>query len=66
MRDYACLCAVFIVLYGAAGMFTIPSMRVGLMYLAPRSVCWFGRLRAIMEPGLSQRCSLVRAMALRK
>jgi hypothetical protein len=34
MRDYAGLGAVFIVLYGAVGMFTIPSMRVGLMYLA--------------------------------
>ena len=33
MRDYAGLCAVFILLYGTAGMFTIPSMRVGLIYL---------------------------------
>lgn len=33
MRDYAGLGAVFIVFYGAVGMFTIPSMRVGLMYL---------------------------------
>ncbi len=32
-RDYAGLCAVFIVLYGAVGMFTIPSIRVGLLYL---------------------------------
>lgn len=34
MRDYTGLCTVFIFLYGAVGMFTIPSMRVGLMYLA--------------------------------
>lgn len=33
MRDYAGLGAVFVVFYGAVGMFTIPSMRVGLMYL---------------------------------
>src|SRR5205085_10615014 len=33
MRDYAGLCPVFLVLYGAAGMFFIPSMRVGLIYL---------------------------------
>lgn len=34
MRDYTGLCAVFIAFYGAVGMFTIPSMKVGLMYLA--------------------------------
>lgn len=34
MRDYTGLCAVFLVLYGAAGTFFIPSMRVGLIYLA--------------------------------
>lgn len=33
MRDYAGLGAVFFVFYGAVGLFTIPSMRVGLMYL---------------------------------
>ena len=33
MRDYVGLCAVFIAFYGGVGMFTIPSMRVGLMYL---------------------------------
>jgi hypothetical protein len=33
MRDYTGLCAVFIVLYGAAGMFFIPSIKVGLIYL---------------------------------
>jgi len=33
MRDYTGLCAVFIALYGAAAMFTIPSMRVRLTYL---------------------------------
>ena len=34
LRDYAGLCAVFIVLYGAAGLFAIPSPKVGLVYLA--------------------------------
>ncbi len=34
MRDYTSLCAVFIFLYGTAGMFTIPSMRISLIYLA--------------------------------
>jgi len=34
MRDYAGLCAVFVVLYGAAGIFAIPSLRVGMIYLA--------------------------------
>jgi len=34
MRDYAGLCAVFFVLYGAAGIFFIPSINVGLIYLA--------------------------------
>jgi hypothetical protein len=34
MRDYAGLCAVFVVLYGAAGSFAIPSLRVGMIYLA--------------------------------
>jgi hypothetical protein len=33
MRDYTGLCAVFIALYGAAGIVTIPSMRVSLTYL---------------------------------
>jgi hypothetical protein len=33
LRDYTGLCAVFIVLYGAAGMFAIRSMKVGLFYL---------------------------------
>lgn len=33
LRDYTGLCAVFFVLYGAAGMFTIASMKVGLIYL---------------------------------
>lgn len=34
LRDYTGLCAVFIMLFGAAGMFAIPSMKVGLAYLA--------------------------------
>ena len=33
LRDYTGLCAVFFVLYGAAGMFAIPSTKVGLIYL---------------------------------
>ncbi len=33
LRDYTSLCAVFFVLYGAAGLFVIPSMKVGLIYL---------------------------------
>ena len=33
LRDYTSLCAVFFVLYGAAGFFVIPSMKVGLIYL---------------------------------
>jgi hypothetical protein len=34
LRDYAGLCALFIVFYGAAGMYAIPSVKVGLFYLA--------------------------------
>lgn len=34
LRDYTALCAVFFVLYGAAGFLTIPSIRIRLMYLA--------------------------------
>jgi len=34
LRDYTGLCAVFIVLYGAAGVFAIPSVKVALIYLA--------------------------------
>jgi uncharacterized membrane protein YoaK (UPF0700 family) len=33
LRDYAGLCAVFIVFFGAAGLYAIPSMTVGLFYL---------------------------------
>ena len=33
LRDYTGICAVFIVLYGAAGLYTIPSMKIGLIYL---------------------------------
>ena len=33
LRDYTSLCAVFFVLYGAAGLFVIPSIKVGLIYL---------------------------------
>ena len=33
LRDYTGLCAVFIVFYGAAGLFAIPSVKVGLIYL---------------------------------
>lgn len=33
LRDYTSLCAVFFVLYGASGLFFIPSIRVGLIYL---------------------------------
>lgn len=33
LRDYAGLCAVFIVFYGAAGLYTIPSTKIGLIYL---------------------------------
>ncbi len=33
LRDYTGLCAVFFVLYGAIGLFVIPSMKVGLIYL---------------------------------
>lgn len=33
MRDYAGLAVIFLVLYGAMGMFTIASKRVGLIYL---------------------------------
>jgi hypothetical protein len=34
LRDYTGLCALFIMLYGAAGMFAIPSMKVALIYVA--------------------------------
>ena len=33
LRDYTGLCAVFIVLYGAAGFFAIPSMKIAVIYL---------------------------------
>lgn len=33
LRDYTGLCAVFIAFYGAAGLFAIPSMKIGLIYL---------------------------------
>jgi hypothetical protein len=33
LRDYTGLCAVFLVLYGAAGLFSIPSTKVALIYL---------------------------------
>lgn len=33
LRDYTGLCAVFIAFYGAAGLYTIPSMKTGLIYL---------------------------------
>jgi hypothetical protein len=34
LRDYTGLCAMFIVFYGATGMFAIPSRKVALTYLA--------------------------------
>lgn len=33
LRDYAGLCVVFIVFFGAVGLYTIPSMKVGVIYL---------------------------------
>jgi hypothetical protein len=33
LRDYAGLCAVFIVFYGTAGLYAIPSTKIGLIYL---------------------------------
>jgi hypothetical protein len=33
LRDYTGLCAVFILFYGAAGLYAIPSTKVGLIYL---------------------------------
>jgi hypothetical protein len=33
LRDYTGLCAVFFVFYGAVGLFTIPSTKIGLIYL---------------------------------
>lgn len=33
LRDYTGLSAVFLVLYGAAGLYAIPSLKVGLVYL---------------------------------
>jgi hypothetical protein len=33
LRDYAGLSAVFIVFYGAAGLYAIPSFKIGLIYL---------------------------------
>jgi len=33
LRDYTGLCAVFIVFYGAAGLYAIPSTKIGLIYL---------------------------------
>jgi hypothetical protein len=33
LRDYTGLCAVFFLLYGAAGLFSIPSTKIGLIYL---------------------------------
>ena len=33
LRDYAGLCALFVVFYGAAGIFAIPSIKIGLIYL---------------------------------
>ena len=41
MRDYTGLCALFFVLYGAAGVFFIPSMKVGLIYLAVLAAQFF-------------------------
>jgi hypothetical protein len=33
LRDHTGLCAVFIAFYGAAGLYAIPSMKIGLIYL---------------------------------
>lgn len=33
LRDYTGLCAVFIVFYGAVGLYAIPSTKIGLIYL---------------------------------
>lgn len=33
LRDYTSLCVLFFVLYGATGLFVIPSVKVGLVYL---------------------------------
>src|SRR4051794_21568907 len=33
LRDYAGMSVVFIALYGAAGLFAIPSIKIGLIYL---------------------------------
>lgn len=33
VRDYTGLCALFIAFYGAAGLYAIPSVKVGLVYL---------------------------------
>jgi len=33
LRDYTGLCVVFIAFYGAAGLFAIPSVKIGLIYL---------------------------------
>lgn len=33
LRDYTGLCVVFIVLYGTVGLFVIPSIKIGLIYL---------------------------------
>jgi hypothetical protein len=34
LRDYTGLCALFVVFYGAAGLYAIPSTKIGLLYLA--------------------------------
>lgn len=34
LRDYTGLCALFVVFYGAAGLYAIPSAKIGLLYLA--------------------------------
>lgn len=33
LRDYTGLCVVFIVFYGSAALYTVPSTRIGLIYL---------------------------------
>jgi hypothetical protein len=33
LRDYTGMCVVFIALYGAAGLYAIPSVKIGLIYL---------------------------------
>ncbi len=34
LRDYTGLCTLFIVFYGGAGLYAIPSMKIGLLYFA--------------------------------